>query len=232
MFEQISADYALIEPPGADTWCPTVEKEMWHRFRLMWALRHALLELRRPLPEIRALDVGCGFGRSSAALVEFGVRPGNIVGIDLREWVIDEARRRYPGIQFKAVTGLEWIDELGVFDFAMQCTVFSSIRQPQERRRLAWAIARVTRPGAVFLWWDRRRANKWAGGDELKPLSYFSDDCWTAVHWAELPTRPLLTEAVRPGALTRRLARVLQRWFGHPATHVVALFRRKDSQAA
>jgi trans-aconitate methyltransferase len=97
------------------------------------------------------LDVGCGVGRSTRLLIEFGLRPENIMGIDLRSSAIEHARRLNPAIPFRTVNSLDdWPLELE-FDLCMQCTVFSSIPGVERRRLTARMMAEaVGNKGFIF----------------------------------------------------------------------------------
>lgn len=51
-------------------------------------------------PQTRVLDVGTGAGVLIAHFLEFGVEPGNIVGIDLSQEMLRTAKSRNPGVFF------------------------------------------------------------------------------------------------------------------------------------
>ena len=71
----------------------------------MYALWEAHL-----LPAGKTADIGCGNGRDAAWLAAHGYR---VTGFDASEGLLDEARRRYPQIAFRAATlpSLAEIDE-------------------------------------------------------------------------------------------------------------------------
>ena len=48
----------------------------------------------------KVLDVGCGVGVLMKHFIENGVKPKNIVGCDLSEVMISQARQNYPGVYF------------------------------------------------------------------------------------------------------------------------------------
>ena len=89
--------YAGPEPPRTDTWSPLrIEEEMWHRARLLIEMCRCPRSIPRSIETLKVLDVGCGIGRSSRMMVDIGVRPENLLGIDVRESAINDARRWNP----------------------------------------------------------------------------------------------------------------------------------------
>jgi len=221
MFEQVISDYRKVTPA---TWSPlTSEDEMWHRLRLFHEMRQAFRCLEVPLPTLRVLDIGCGVGRSTRALLEWGIRPDNIVAVDLRGEDIEFAQATNPAIKWVHVTDLRELNGLGRFDLCCQCTVFSSIKDKQERIALAAAMLQRVKTGGHIFWWDMLSANAFAGGDRLCPTAYFAQcelkycrEC--AMRWPPSQClRPLrgLTSILRP--LVDRL--------GYKPTHAAMLFQ-------
>lgn len=51
-------------------------------------------------PDTRVLDVGTGVGVLVAHFLEFGVKPGNIVGLDLSQEMLRGAKSRFPEVFF------------------------------------------------------------------------------------------------------------------------------------
>lgn len=51
-------------------------------------------------PDSRVLDVGTGLGVLVAHFLEFGVKPGNIVGLDLSQEMLRGAKSRFPDVFF------------------------------------------------------------------------------------------------------------------------------------
>ena len=104
---------------------------------LVRCLRHSGLAL---LAERRALEVGCGSGGNLLELIRLGFRPSNLVGNELLEDRLVQARERLPA----AVTllcgdaaALDLPDES--FDVVLQSTVFTSILDDAFQERLAAA---------------------------------------------------------------------------------------------
>jgi SAM-dependent methyltransferase len=79
--------------------CPplVVRRPRGDRLRV-WRQREQFAE--GPADTVRVVDVGCGNGRSTRALLEFGVRPQNVVGLDLRMSAIEYARTVNPAIAY------------------------------------------------------------------------------------------------------------------------------------
>lgn len=194
MFEQVIKDYSHVTPA---TWSPlTSDTELWHRLRLFSEMSQALKLVSKPIETLRVLDVGCGAGRSTRALLEFGILPENLTGVDIREEDIEYSSHMNPAINFKLVSSLQDIKELGDFDLCCQCTVFSSIKDPQERLHLAEAITSAVKPGGHLFWWDRRYANDFAGGDRFLPEEYFKS--MQIVYKAEVPLQWEARNCIRP----------------------------------
>jgi FkbM family methyltransferase len=80
------------------------------------AVRPLLAELRQELRMKTAVDVGCGVGRFSSFLQELGYK---VTGLEGREHNVQEARCRYPDIEFhQADVENEAIARQGTFDLA------------------------------------------------------------------------------------------------------------------
>lgn len=65
---------------------------------------------------MRVLDVGTGMGVLIQYFLESGVKPENIVGCDLSEEMLAEARRRYPHVAFWQGDFLQLPADFGTFD--------------------------------------------------------------------------------------------------------------------
>ena len=120
-----------------------------------------------PLGERRVLDVGCGPGKMLMRYLLLGARPENLVGIDLLEDEIEQARTLAPHLDFQVgdATDLPFGDS--TFDLALAFTMFTSMRSEETRRRAAHEIERVLKPGGALLWYDF-----WVnpGNREVQPL--------------------------------------------------------------
>lgn len=104
----------------------------------------------------RALEVGCGVGKTLAGLMELGARPEDLHGVDLLRERIEEARVRYPDSHFLCANAenLDFPD--AYFDLAICSTVFSSILDEAMAANVAHEICRVLKPGGAVVWYDFR----------------------------------------------------------------------------
>lgn len=107
-----------------------------------------VLERHFPPPPARILDLGCGAGRTTAALEAMGY---DVVAIDLSADLVDEARRR---VQH---TRVEQMDAryLDFLDAEFDAVLFSfngldCVHPEVERQRVLAEVRRVLRPGGVF----------------------------------------------------------------------------------
>jgi trans-aconitate methyltransferase len=64
----------------------------------VWRNAVPLLELLRPRPGERLLDLGCGTGHLTAQLAGLGLE---VVALDRSTEMIAQARRNYPGLTFE-----------------------------------------------------------------------------------------------------------------------------------
>jgi SAM-dependent methyltransferase len=101
----------------------------------------------------RALDLGCGTGTNTIYLAQHGL---SVVGIDFSPKAIATARdkARRAGITVDLhVADVTRLDSLGVrepFDFVLDLGCFHAV-DAEGRARYAQHLARLTRPGSVFM---------------------------------------------------------------------------------
>lgn len=92
-------------------------------------------------------DIGCGPGHVAAHLAQLGARP---IGIDLSPAMIEVARERYPGVDFKVGSMLELPAAQGELRGAV--LMYSIIHLSPDARAQAYReLARVVRPGGIVL---------------------------------------------------------------------------------
>ncbi len=107
------------------------------------------------LKEKRILEIGCGTGYWLRAFVQWGALPENIFGIDLLPERVEHARKLCPhGVRLECGNAAALDFPQASFDFVLQSTVFTSILDPEMRRRIAAEMLRVLRPGGLVLWYD------------------------------------------------------------------------------
>jgi cyclopropane fatty-acyl-phospholipid synthase-like methyltransferase len=99
----------------------------------------------------RALDLGCGTGTNSIYLAQHGL---TVVGVDFSPKAIatarDKARRANVQIDFHVadVTRLDFLS--APFDFVLDIGCFHAV-DAQGRARYAANLARLTRPGSLYM---------------------------------------------------------------------------------
>lgn len=101
------------------------------------------------------MEVGCGAGRNLVELIMLGASPQKLVGNDLIEKRIAEARRRLPrSVRLDVGDAASLSYPEGQFDIVMQFVVFSSIFDEAFQRQLAERMWAWTKPGGAVLWYD------------------------------------------------------------------------------
>lgn len=99
-------------------------------------------------PGMRVLDIGCGNGRFFPLLAE---RHVEYVGLDNSRGLLDEARKKYPGVTFTEgdATALPFPDRS--FDVAFSFATIHHIPSKALRHAFVKEAARVLKPGSVFI---------------------------------------------------------------------------------
>jgi len=132
-----------------------IMQELERRLLRMFG-RHGIL----PLGGRRVLEIGCGSGHFLRELVKWGADPARVVGIDLLEDRLAEARRMTPPpVRLEAANAAETGFADGSFDLVLQMTVFTSILSADVRQRVAAEMRRVLAPGGSVVWYDFRIKN-------------------------------------------------------------------------
>jgi ubiquinone/menaquinone biosynthesis C-methylase UbiE len=129
------------------------------------AIRGELLAhvLRLAAPEIEGtgaiLDAGCGTGWLLRALVEAGVRPERLRGIDIQPERVAAARQAVPGAEIDAgdARHLPFPDES--FTVVLQLTLLSSLGSHKAIREALGEGMRVLAPGGLLLVYEPRVPN-------------------------------------------------------------------------
>lgn len=99
-------------------------------------------------PNARVLDLGCGVGRTTRRLDEFGF---DVIGIDISEEMVREARSRFPELDVRVgdAANLDFPD--GSFDHVLFSYSGLDLVHPEEKRfAVLREILRVLEPGGIF----------------------------------------------------------------------------------
>jgi len=104
----------------------------------------------------KLLDVGCGSGGSLPRFFQMGFSPRNMYGIDLLQERIEEARYKFPSVNFISgdAAAMPYTD--GYFDLVLESTMFVQLTDTTLSRDIAAEMLRVTRPNGYLLLVDWR----------------------------------------------------------------------------
>ncbi|MBU0732104.1 class I SAM-dependent methyltransferase [Patescibacteria group bacterium] len=109
-------------------------------------------EMKRMLGNIQGmnfLDFGCGSGRSARFLKTLGAK--NVIGVDHNESMIKQAKATaVQGIDFRLIKEKIPLDDDSV-DGVISSAVFLEIKNLADMEKTAREIARVLKPGGVFI---------------------------------------------------------------------------------
>ncbi len=106
------------------------------------------------LAGMKILDVGCGRGETLRQFLEYGANPELLVGIDLLDDNLNDARGLAPHVQVVCGSGsrLPFADES--FDLVLQFMLFTSVLKDEVKCMIAAEMVRVLAPGGRILWYD------------------------------------------------------------------------------
>lgn len=133
-------------------------EDIAHFFRVQNRYRATLLLLKsngyNPLTNLRILDIGCGNGNMLRQFLQWGAKPGNLAGIELRPEPVDYALSLNPNLDIRcaSATELPWPDK--TFDLVCQHTVFTSVLDWDMKVKIASEMKRVVRENGMILWYD------------------------------------------------------------------------------
>lgn len=95
----------------------------------------------------KVLDFGCGYGRISNELTEWGYT--DVIGVDPSCAMIERGRKAFPGLPLLNSDGIDLPFGENVFDVVVICAVLTCIPSLEERGRVAVEITRVLKPGGI-----------------------------------------------------------------------------------
>jgi trans-aconitate methyltransferase len=122
----------------------------------------------------RILDFGCGIGSNSPILCA-GFKAKFVLGIDVSEHSIFEARGRYESEQLKFSTIAEYTPD-GGYDLVFCNGVFHHIL-PEERHAALRLVVDSLKPGGLFVLWEN---NPWNPGTKyVMSRCVFDEDAIT-----------------------------------------------------
>ena len=173
---QVRNAYDRLEPGEADTWNPLFsEFEIAYRLSLFYWLTQALLLSPLSLESLNVLDLGCGNGRSTRMYVDLGLRPEQLMGVDVRVGTIDLARKLNPAIRFETFEGDPTVFANQGFNWLSIAGVLSSIESMETRQQLAQQIYQTLPPGGFLFYFDLYQSLNLVGGERVRPLEVFSN---------------------------------------------------------
>ena len=109
------------------------------------AFRDLPVLLREYVRGTRALDFGCGAGRSTRFLASLGFRA---IGVDVSDFMLDQARRRDPHGDYRLVAGGTLAGfASGTFDVSLAAFTFDNIPTDPEKILALGELGRLLAPG-------------------------------------------------------------------------------------
>jgi SAM-dependent methyltransferase len=96
---------------------------------------------------VRALDVGCGAGTFDTFVAG---ALGALEGADVSTAMVEEARRRNPGVEYHVADAKSLPSPDGAFDLVLAVCVLHHV-PPPERHGVVAELRRVTRPGGLVV---------------------------------------------------------------------------------
>ncbi len=155
----------------------------------------------------------------------FGFNFANFAGIDINPERVKIAKERVPlaDIRDGDASSLPWSDQS--FDIVFQSTVFTSVKDAETKKKIAYEMKRVCKKEGFALWYDFKYDNpanpnvKGVGRAEIKEL--FSP--WSC-EFRSVTLAPPVARRIIP--LSWSVAEDLETFFPFLRTHLIAVIRR------
>jgi len=119
-------------------------------------LQRRVRYIRQHAPAASAIAVGAGTGVLAERLAETGM---DVVALDPFPGMLEQLRRRRPGIRTVVANGEAIPFPEDSFDLAYSVAVMHHIADPAKVRRTLSDMVRVTRPGGRIVIWDHNPRN-------------------------------------------------------------------------
>jgi ubiquinone/menaquinone biosynthesis C-methylase UbiE len=125
-----------------------------------WGMRDQLVfdaireKFGKQLGNIRALEVGTGYGHELAKLQRVGVAWEGLTGIDFVLPRLKRAKKSYPAVTFYLADAVSLPFSDASFDLVMQFTCVMHALTQHVQRAMCAEMIRVLRPGGMIVWWD------------------------------------------------------------------------------
>ncbi len=125
------------------------------------------------IADLKILDFGCGDGNFLKKTLDWGAQAENLTGIELRENVLREARKKLPHSHWIQACGSELpLSDQGI-DIVVANTVFSSILLTDLQKAISVELERVLKPEGLIIIYDFHRKNPHNIDVQAMPLEKF-----------------------------------------------------------
>jgi SAM-dependent methyltransferase len=154
--DRIRARYEMRKVVGADRYSLVAsDRLMTQQEQTRAVVRCLKREGLLPVADKHVLEIGCGYGQNLLMLLSLGFRPDHLVGNDLLEERVVQARRLLPsGVRILPGDASQLRLPQDSFDIVFQSMVFTSILDHDFRRMLARRMWELVKPGGGILWYD------------------------------------------------------------------------------
>ncbi|MGH9435881.1 MAG: class I SAM-dependent methyltransferase [Terriglobia bacterium] len=110
----------------------------------VWRMGAGVLEMLKPMPGERILDIGCGTGHLTAQIDAAGA---HVLGIDSSAAMIEAARKNFPRLKFEVMDARNFRFDKP-FDAVFSNAALHWITQPE---RVAECVSNALKPGGRFV---------------------------------------------------------------------------------